>query len=138
MTTYIALLRAVNVGGHQAISMGDLRELAGSLGLVDPRTLLQSGNLVFRARTMTTTSIERKLEEAARDTLGLDTDFMVRAAEEWDELVDGNPFPNEARDDPGHLLVMVLKPRRQRPRSKPWRRRSRARRKSAPMAGISS
>lgn len=47
MTTHIALLRAINVAGHQPVSMADLRPFATDLGLCNVRTLLQSGNLVF-------------------------------------------------------------------------------------------
>jgi enamine deaminase RidA (YjgF/YER057c/UK114 family) len=47
MTTHIGLLRAVNLGSHNKVAMADLRALVGALGLAQPRTLLQSGNLVF-------------------------------------------------------------------------------------------
>jgi uncharacterized protein (DUF1697 family) len=47
MVTYVALLRAVNVGGTGAISMRDLVGLCSDLGLVDVRTYIQSGNIVL-------------------------------------------------------------------------------------------
>lgn len=47
MTTYAALLRGINVGGHRKIPMADLRELLKALGWTDVRTYLQSGNAVF-------------------------------------------------------------------------------------------
>jgi uncharacterized protein (DUF1697 family) len=109
MATYVALLRAVNVGGRNPIGMSTLREFAAQLGLDDPRTLLQSGNLVFRTAARSAADLERVLEVEAAARLGLRTDFMVRSAAEWRAIVARNPFPVQAKNDPGHLLVMVFK-----------------------------
>ncbi len=106
---YIALLRGINVGGNKKVAMADLRALAESLGLDDARTLLQSGNLVFRAAKRATAGLERDLEQATRKRLKLEIDFMVRTAEEWQAIVAANPFAREAQADPGHLLVLCLK-----------------------------
>jgi uncharacterized protein (DUF1697 family) len=109
MPICIALLRAVNLPGHNAVRMADLTALLGGLGLEAPRSLLQSGNLVFRAGGRTTARLEKMLEDAAAKRLGLRTDFFVRTAREWRSIVAGNPFPGEAARDPGHLLVVLLK-----------------------------
>jgi uncharacterized protein (DUF1697 family) len=104
----IALLRAVNVGGQGKVAMEDLRALMKTLGLEDGKTLLQSGNLVFRGGG-SGAALERRLEAEVKKHLGLETDFFVRDATAWTALVEGNPFPNEAREDPGHLVAMFLK-----------------------------
>lgn len=109
MPDFIALLRGINVGGRNRLAMNDLRKLAESLGLERPRTLLQSGNLVFVAERRDGAVLEGLLEEAARRELGLSIDFVVRSAAEWDKLVAANPFARQARSDPGHLLVTCLK-----------------------------
>jgi uncharacterized protein (DUF1697 family) len=109
MTTCIALLRAINLPGHNKVGMGDLTKLCGELGLTDARTLLQTGNLVFRSKSCAAARLEASLEQAAKKRLGLDTDFFVRTAEEWKEIVEANPFPKEAKSDPAHLVVMLLK-----------------------------
>src|SRR5262249_40477390 len=109
MTTHIALLRAVNLGGHNKIGMADLRELLTGLGLRDGRSLLQSGNLVFRSDVRSADRLEHLLEDAAEKRFGLKTDFFVRTADEWEGIIAGNPFPQEAKLDPGHLLVIFLK-----------------------------
>lgn len=108
-TTHIALLRAVNVAGRNQVAMAALRGLLADLGFGDARTLLQSGNLVFRSDARTCAQLESLLQDAAKQRLGLDTDFFVRTAGDWKEIVAGNPFPKEAGRDPGHLLVMFLK-----------------------------
>jgi len=109
MPTYIALLRAVNLPGHNKVAMADLRDLLSDVGFGDPRSLLQSGNLVFRADARTGSALEGLLETEVERRLGLGTDFLVRSAREWAKAVARNPFPEEARRDPAHLLVMFLK-----------------------------
>jgi len=106
---YVALLRGVNVGGNRKIAMADLREFAARVGLENPSTLLQSGNLVFGARARPTCALEHRLEEEAEKQLALRTDFVVRSAAEWEQVVARNPFSREARRDPSRFLVMFLK-----------------------------
>src|SRR5882762_2623811 len=96
MTIHIGLLRAVNLGKHNKIGMVDLRELLAALGMQDVRSLLQSGNVVFRSDVHTATQLERVLEQGAAKRLGLETDFFVRTASEWKAMIAGNPFREEA------------------------------------------
>ena len=105
---YAALLRGVNVGGSKKVSMAELRALATRLGLDDPRTLLQSGNLVFGSRTAAR-KLESILEAETTKRLGLETRYIVRTADEWQSAIDANPFRNEALRDPSHLLVVFLR-----------------------------
>ena len=91
------------------VAMSDLRELLTELGFSNVRSLLQSGNLVFRTGLGTPTALEQRLETEAGKRLGLRTDFLVRTAPEWEEALRRNPFPEAAQRDPGHLVVMFLK-----------------------------
>ena len=109
MSLHVALLRAVNVAGHNKVAMRDLVELLGALGMSDPRSLLQSGNLVFRSPGASDAALERVLEEAVRERLGLETAIMVRDAKDWRAVVAENPFPAEAERNPSRLLVVFLK-----------------------------
>jgi uncharacterized protein (DUF1697 family) len=109
MANYVALLRAVNVGGRNPVAMSDLRALAVQLGLGAPRTLLQSGNLVFTSAARHSADLEPLLESETSARLGLETNFMVRSAADWQAILERNPFTGEAQDDPGHLLVMAFK-----------------------------
>src|SRR5437899_6114356 len=108
-SSYIALVRAVNLAGHNRVSMTDLRELLTQLGFDDGRSLLQSGNLVFRGAARSPSEVEDMLERGAKKRLDLAVDFFVRTADEWDALVKRNPFRAEAARDPGHLLAMCFK-----------------------------
>src|SRR5215831_1151505 len=109
MATYLALLRAINLGAHNAVSMADLRALPERLGFTEARTLLQTGNLVFSGAARRSAEIERALEAEAKKRLALETDFLVRTGREWTGIVADNPFPAEAKADPAHLVVMFFK-----------------------------
>ena len=108
-TTNVALLRAINVAGHATVAMSDLRALLAELGFADVRSLLQTGNLVFRGDTPAGAELERRLEAEAAGRLGLRTDFLVRAADEWAAVVERNPLPDVAKQEPSRLVVMFLK-----------------------------
>jgi uncharacterized protein (DUF1697 family) len=107
--TYVALLRAINLPHHKQVAMADLLDLLTQLGFVDPRSLLQSGNLVFRSRARSGARLERVLETEAANRLALETDFFVRSAAELRSVIAHNPFRKEADRDPGRLVVMFLK-----------------------------
>ncbi len=107
--TYIALLRAVNVGGHNLLNMDRLRAVVTRLGFTDVQSILQSGNVVFHGENLSTLQIGTMLEDALRTQAGLQTDLFVYTPSQWNALVEGNPFPAEAKQDPAHMVVMFLK-----------------------------
>jgi uncharacterized protein (DUF1697 family) len=108
MTTYIALLRGINVGGR-VIAMSVLREFLEAAGCDEPKSLLQSGNLVFGSRKRTGDDVERWLEAEAAKRLQFKAEFFVRTPTEWRDVIACNPFRDEAKRDPAHLLVIALK-----------------------------
>jgi uncharacterized protein (DUF1697 family) len=105
----VAFLRAVNVGGTAKVAMAELKALAEDIGLADPRTLLQSGNLVFEAGGKTAAALEKLLEREVAKRLAVETDIMVRTARELKTAMERNPFRKEAKNDPGRLHVHFLK-----------------------------
>ena len=109
MTRYVALLRAVNLPGHNKVAMGDLRAWLEDLGFSNPRTLLQSGNVVFDAAMQSPERLEAKLEADAKKRLKIDTPFVVRTCDDLAQVIARNPFSREAASDPGHLLVVFAK-----------------------------
>lgn len=108
MTKRIALLRGVNVGGKTKVAMADLREMFTGLGLGSPRTVLQSGNVVFEGGPGGA-ELERLLERETEARLGVRTSYLIREAGEWRNLVARNPFPDEAERDPVRVQAMPLK-----------------------------
>jgi uncharacterized protein (DUF1697 family) len=97
MAVYVALLRAVNVGGYGKLAMADLRTLLGELGYKRVETYIQSGNAVFEAKG-TAASVARELTEALKKLTGAQVGIMVRTHEELSRVIAGNPFAAEAAD----------------------------------------
>lgn len=109
MATYVGLLRAINLGSHNKVSMADLKALLSDLGMKHPQSILQSGNLVFESTARATAALEKLLEASATKSLGLETSFFVRTGAEWQQAIADNPFPKEAKLDPSHTVLMCLK-----------------------------
>jgi uncharacterized protein (DUF1697 family) len=109
MPLHIALLRGVNLGGHKAVKMAGLRECLTDLGCSDVQTVLQSGNVVFRSDRRSGAALEQWLEEAVAAHLGVRTDIIARSPDEWQSLIAANPFREEAKRDPAHLVAMCFK-----------------------------
>jgi uncharacterized protein (DUF1697 family) len=109
MSIHVALLRAINVGGHATVAMSELRELFEALGFAGAKSLLQSGNIVFKSNRRSAAALERLLEAETAKRLKISVNYIVRSGAEWQEIVARNPFPEEAKSDPSHLVVMFLK-----------------------------
>ncbi len=107
-TTVIVLLRGINVGGKSKLSMADLRAAAESAGYADPTTYLQSGNLVVRDVTASKVGrVAGAIHDAIVESTGLDVPVITRTADEWQAIVEANPFPDAAADGTKlHLVVL--------------------------------
>jgi uncharacterized protein (DUF1697 family) len=93
MTVYVALLRAVNVGGRGILAMQDLQALCVACGLNNVRTYLQSGNVLFDTKLPEQT-LRRALERAITDKMGRPIGVLLRTPEELRAVLDANPFPD--------------------------------------------
>lgn len=109
MPIHIALLRGINVGGRNRVPMSDLLQMVTDLGFDDARSFLNSGNLLFASDERDGPALAQQLEVATEKRFGFAVSYIVRSAAEWDRIIDRNPFPQEAKSDPSHLLVMCLK-----------------------------
>ncbi len=114
MTTFIALLRAVNVGGRK-VEMEPLRAVADKLGFTEVRTYIASGNLLVTG-TGTTASVEAKLEKAIQAKFGIEVPVIVRTAEQWKAYLT-TPFPGPAEAEPNRVVLGLSKssPRKEAP-----------------------
>ena len=102
----VCMLRGINVGGHKLVSMTALRQLFEEHGLGQAQTVLQSGNVVFRA--LPARSMKTAIEDAIERTMGLRPDAILRTRAEFRRAVDLNPFGDVARNDPARLLLVAL------------------------------
>ncbi len=98
MTVYIALLRGINVGGVR-LSMADLRRIANGCGFTEPKTYIQSGNLVFTSSRRNTDALADDLRTAIRADVSLDVPIMIRTAAELRAVVEHNPFLAEGQNE---------------------------------------
>ncbi len=105
-TSYIALLRGINVGGHKKVPMAELKRFAEDLGFQNPQTYIQSGNLVFKHKA-DQGKIEITLEKAIAQHFGFAVDIIVRSATEWDKICAKFPFATAAKTR-AHLVMLGL------------------------------
>ncbi len=115
--TYVALLRGINLGAHNKVSMPDLRKLFANLGGEDVSTYLQSGNVIFRS-TDASESLVDDIEERIRRDLGLNVTVLVRAQSHLSRIVATNPFVDGGREpNKLHVTFLASKPDRSRVRT---------------------
>ena len=92
MTRYVALLRAVNVSGHNMVSMPALRQLFESLGYDDVSTYIQSGNVIFRAAPKLAATMPKLIPARITERFGHRTPVILRTPGQLGETVRNNPF----------------------------------------------
>ena len=104
MKTWVALLRAVNVGGTGKLPMADLRALCERAGFADVRTYIASGNVVFRSRA-NEKQVKGALETVLEDYAGKPVGVLVRSGAELAAVLAENPF---ADAPPNRVIVNFL------------------------------
>ena len=104
MPSYIAFLRAVNVGGTGKLPMAELRAMCESIGLSGVRTYIASGNVVFQSRLAEAT-VKAKLERCLEDYAGKPVGVLVRTGAELAAVLEGNPFKTAA---PNRTVAIFL------------------------------
>ena len=107
MTAYVAMLRGVNVAGHR-IKMEQLHGLCDRLGFQKVETYVQSGNIVFQAKTENPTLISKRISESILASFGFETPVILRTSKEMENVVANNPFLKEKDVDSSKLHVTFL------------------------------
>jgi uncharacterized protein (DUF1697 family) len=108
MTRWIALLRGINVGGHNKIPMAELRALCSNIGWQDVATYIQSGNILFGAAG-SMSALEKQLAEAIACHFGHRIHVIVRPAAAWPLYVRLNPFPEASAAEPNRVMLALAK-----------------------------
>lgn len=93
MAAYVALLRAVNVGGTGKLPMSDLKRLCEGAGFGEVRTYIASGNVVLESRDAES-QVKAALESALVAYAGKHVGVLVRTAAEMADVLAANPFPD--------------------------------------------
>ena len=92
MTTYIALLRGINVTGHNKIKMTDLIQLFLDLGYLDVLTYIQSGNVLFKSEEQETSKIEQSIVKAIKNKFEYSVTVLVLVKNQIESIYNSNPF----------------------------------------------
>jgi len=108
MPVHICLLRGINVGGNSIIKMDALRGLFAGLKFDPVQTYVQSGNVVFTARSATQEAIAKQIRQAIEKRFQCTPDVMLRSANDFRAVVKNNPFAKRTDIEPGKLLVSFL------------------------------
>lgn len=114
MTTYIALLRGINIIGRNSLPMAELRGLFEANGCRDVRTYIQSGNVIFRRPTGDTARLAARVTGAVAAKRGFEPRVLVVTEQELRRAAKANPFP-EADANPRSLHLFFLAARPPRP-----------------------
>ncbi|MDR6120512.1 uncharacterized protein (DUF1697 family) [Bacillus sp. SLBN-46] len=107
MTIYIALLRGINVGGHNIIKMAELRQLLESMGLGKVKTYIQSGNVLFESEEGAT-QLTQRIEEEIRTTFGFPVPVILRTAEELDQMIKDCPYSLDSLNEGESVQLAFL------------------------------
>jgi uncharacterized protein (DUF1697 family) len=107
MTRHIALLRGINVGGHNKVPMADLRRVLEDAGFEDVKTYVQSGNVALSAAEKSPGKVGRAVEKAIEGAFGFDVAVVVRSREEIAALVADDPLGDVATN-PKYRVVVFL------------------------------
>lgn len=108
MAVWVCLLRAVNLGARNKVSMPVLRTLLEQAGFDDVRTYVQSGNVVVRSSRRSRERVAALVSRTVAEHFGVDTPVVVRTPGELRAVLDWNPFPDAAAEHPRLVQVWHL------------------------------
>ncbi len=121
MKTYVALLRGINVGGNKKVPMSDLKKTMSEIGFEDVKTLLNSGNVIFKGKTVPIDQLEKKLESAIEKHFGFPVPVIARSAENMKKLIESDPFLGVEVTKDIRLYLSFLKTEPKAIPSIPWK-----------------
>ncbi len=113
MTTYISLLRGINVSGKNTVKMDVLKQLATKLNFVQAQTYIQSGNLLFRSEETDTSKLSLQLQQAIHTELGLLVPVLTLAVSTFQNLIDQCPITLEEEQAQLYVTFFGSFPKRQ-------------------------
>jgi uncharacterized protein (DUF1697 family) len=108
MTTYISVVRDINVSGQKNIKMDTLRQLFWNIGFKKVQTYIQSGNVIFQDKSSETKDLEKKISEKIVEIYSFKVHVIVKELSELKEILLGNPFSNNGKADITKLHVTFL------------------------------
>ena len=108
MPTWVALLRAVNLGARNKVSMPTLRAVLTDAGFTDVKTYVNSGNVVLGSTLRSPAKVGQQVHDLIARHFDVDTPVMMRTGAQLAAVLDWNPFPEAARERPKFVAVLHL------------------------------
>ena len=108
MSTYICLLRGINVSGQKKIKMAELKASFETIGFTDVITYIQSGNIVFKTDHKNAKKLEKTIHQMLLDNFGFDLTVIVLNPKEMQYVVSNNPFEKDVTKDPKKFYIVFL------------------------------
>ena len=108
MTTYISILRGINVSGQKIIKMDALRKVYENIGLKNVTSYVQSGNVVFTATTIDANKLELMISAEIKKGFGFDVPVIVLPVAKLKEVIENNPFLKDRNKDTSFVYVTFL------------------------------
>ena len=106
LNVFVALLRGVNVGGNNMISMSSLKKSFEALGFTDVTTYINSGNIIFTTKEKDARKLEKRIEQMLSKEYELGSKVVVRSLPEMQQLV--NNLPRSWNDDSGLRFNVIF------------------------------
>lgn len=108
MSTFISMLRAINVGGQKMMRMEALQEIYAELGFNNVRTYVQSGNVIFECAEQDLLELNKRIEAQIEKACEYSVHVFIREPNDLRHVLTGNPFLNGRHEDPSKLHVTFL------------------------------
>ncbi|WP_179333581.1 DUF1697 domain-containing protein [Winogradskyella costae] len=105
METYIAFLRGINVGGHRKVPMAELRALLITLGLINVKTYIQSGNVIFQSSDSDSKTLENKIQKNILNQFGFDVPVLLKTKDELSIIFNACPFADAIKAQSYFILL---------------------------------
>jgi len=105
MTSYIALLRGINVSGQKKMPMAELRELLSKSGLENVETYIQSGNVVFQTSEQDKSELEQMIQLHIQEHFGFQVPVLVKTSKDLKSILDEFPFSEEKKENSYFTLL---------------------------------
>ena len=111
MPRFIALLRGINVNGKNKILMAELRQSLAQRGLLNIKTVIQSGNIIFDVTPPTTPTLSDIIHDQIQKDFGLNISVIIRNHQQWQQIVSQNPFSQQVNlSSTLHVTFLEKKP----------------------------
>jgi uncharacterized protein (DUF1697 family) len=108
MPVIICMLRGVNIVGRNRVEMDALKTLCVSLKLKNPRTFINSGNVIFSTKETDLPKLTKRIQDAIEKKFGFRPGVVLRTLPEFKKALGRNPFAGRSGIEPGKLLVTFL------------------------------